>query len=192
MGWTGIHATEYKNGRIDRKAQMDKEFSVHDYEVLKSTMRGAIYYAGVKHPKGHVFGLVCITNVNTKEYWNFHYKPMDESMLPYYYDCPKNILEMLSPTDSENANTWRERCYSRLGKAKPGRLPVGTVIRFASPWTTSGGTKEGDPVELQKTVIRRVLNARTGKLRETTAWLKDGYYRWTTRMIPENFEIVEV
>ena len=32
-------------------------------------------------------------------------------MEPYHYECPKSILKLLTPTDNELANEWREKCY---------------------------------------------------------------------------------
>ena len=57
-------------------------------------------------------------------------KTMDETMGPFYYDCPKRILKMLSPTDNEAALEWRRKC-AESGK-KPGvtKLPVGTRLRL--------------------------------------------------------------
>ena len=131
MGWTSIHATHYKNGKVDRKAECDAYFmeglNRGYYEVLKSSMVGRVYYAAVKPLKKYdkdtngneiivdipineqqVFGVVFLTSIDNKDYHNFSYKDMDESMGPCYYDCPKGILDLLSPTDSEWANNWRK------------------------------------------------------------------------------------
>ena len=58
MGWTEYHATHYKHGKIDRKAECDELFNdfmvdknnnrIGKFEVLKSTMVGSTYYAAVK------------------------------------------------------------------------------------------------------------------------------------------------
>ena len=59
MGWTSYHATHYKNGMVDRKAECDSIFNdvmvtrdsdipIGKFEVLKSTMVGSTYYAAVK------------------------------------------------------------------------------------------------------------------------------------------------
>ena len=52
MGWTGIHATYYKNGTVDRKRECDYYWegglnSGH-FKVVKSRMVGSTYYAAVK------------------------------------------------------------------------------------------------------------------------------------------------
>ena len=155
MGWTAFCATNYKNGKVDRKAEMDKEFG-NFYEILKSAMVGNTYYAALKTIKHYVkdettgeavleelpenerrvFGFVALTSVNSKEQCNFAYKDMSEDMLPFYYDCPMSILNLLSPTDCESALEWRRRCREnhaqklakKTDKNSLANLPIGTVI----------------------------------------------------------------
>lgn len=133
MGWTSYHASFYKNGKIDRKAECDSIMNCDmvgnkgRYEVLKSAMVGSTYYAavkktifktGAKPEKESVFGVVMLTSVNNKDHFNFSYKDMDESAGPGYYDCPKGILDVLTPTEYEWAKEWRERCYENIKKKK--------------------------------------------------------------------------
>ena len=171
MGWTWYNATHYKNGKIDRKAECDAYF-LEDlnrgwYEVLKSAMVGKIYYAAVKALKKYdgnntidippeeqrVFGVIFITSIDSKSYYNFGYKDMDETCGPCYNDCPKGILDLLSPTTSQWANEWRQACYNNLkAKRNPNtlsNLPVGTVIKVKMPVETFY-YKIGDEVRLQK------------------------------------------
>lgn len=165
MGWTEYHAPiQYKNGRcsIDRKAECDKLFNdsmvtwdddhkvIGKFEVLKSSMVGSTYYAAVKRTKfatetepemSSVFAAICLTSTNMKKYYNFAYKDMDESCGPYQYDCPKGILNLLTPTESEFANEWRKACYENLAKKKNpdalNNLPEGSVIKVILPFDTT-------------------------------------------------------
>jgi len=158
MGWTSYHATHYKNGRIDRKAECDGYFmeglNAGYYRVLKSTMVGSVYYAAVetlkrygkKQPDGsrpiedipegerRVWAAVFLTTTDAKDYCNFSYKDMDESVSPFKSECPVSILNLLSPTDDEYANEWRARCRENAARKKSpdtlSNLPVGAVIRF--------------------------------------------------------------
>lgn len=142
MGWTYYQADFYKNGKVDRKAELDSHFTWTEGDrkvtVLKSAMRGSTYYAAVRN-QNEASGLditlavVCLTHTNAKSYHNFGYKDMDETMLPFYYDCPKGILDLLSETEDENALAWRERCRQEIERKKEKKpLPIGTVIEF--PW----------------------------------------------------------
>ena len=173
MGWTSYDAPTTYNSKtmrweVDRKAECDKLFNcsmVNDlgkYEVLKSRMVGSTYYAAVRMTKYateteseqvQVIAAVVLTSTNIKDYYNFSYKDMDETVGPHESKCPKSILDMLTPTDSEFANAWRQRCYDNIktnnnpnGLAK---LPVGSVIKVTMPVDTLH-YKIGDVVILTK------------------------------------------
>jgi hypothetical protein len=163
MGWLEYRAEHYKNGKVDRKAEMDSKYNWEDesrkVEVLKSSMVGSTYYAAVKSfnkTNGYecITAVVCLTSTNSKDYYNFAYKDMDESMGPYKYDCPKGILDLLSPTESEYANEWRKACYENLAKKKNPdalcNLPEGSVIKIVLPFDTQR-YKAGTEVTLTKT-----------------------------------------
>ena len=161
MGWTSYHVEATYNPKakrrtVNRKAECDKLFNqdmvtyddntvIGKYEVLKSHIVGSTYYAAVKRIKfatetkpeeSCVFAAIVLTSVDSKDYFNFSYKDMDETMGPYQYGCPKSILDLLSPTDNEYANKWRERCYEVLKEKKSpnslGNLPVGSKIKYVN------------------------------------------------------------
>lgn len=159
MGWTSYHATHYdKRGRVDRKAECDAYFmeglNAGHYNVKKSALVGSVYYAAVEGLKRYVktqldgsciyedvpeserntFGVVFLTSVDSKNYYNFYYKDIDESMGPYDDKCPVSIISLLSPTENKWANDWRNRCIKNSELKKDPKslknLPVGSVIRF--------------------------------------------------------------
>lgn len=162
---------------VDRKAECDAYFmeglNRGHFNVLKSSMVGSTYYAAVQRMVRYIgkgengegiyeplpeneratFGIVFLTSTDTKDYYNFSYKDMDESMGPGYCDCPKGILDLLSPTDNEYANEWRKACYENIAKKKNAngfnKLPVGTIIKVTMPFDTKY-FKQGDEVRLQK------------------------------------------
>lgn len=186
MGWVSYHATFYKKGAIDRKAECDNEMTATSengtkWEVLKSAMRGSTYYAAVKrtNPDGssYVFGVVCLTSVDRKDYDNFAYKDMDETMGSYKYDCPLSILDLLSPTDNEYALEWRKKCRENAqNKNGIGKLPIGTEIEF--DWY---GTKK-----------RAVKNEPNLQFR-TTWWGIPGTSQYIPKKyIPKDFRVVSV
>ena len=159
MGWTSYHVEPTYNPKakkytVDRKVECDRLFNqdmvtyndntiIGKFEVLKSCMVGSTYYAAVKRTKfatetnpaeSYVFAAIVLTSVDSKDYFNFSYKDMDETVGPYQYGCPKSILDLLSPTDNEYAKKWRERCYEVLKEKKNpntlGNLPVGSEIKY--------------------------------------------------------------
>lgn len=138
MGWTYYHADATYNPRthkyvVNRKAECDNLFNCEmiecrgKFEVLKSRMIGTRYYAAIKittfatetEPEDvRVCGVVVLTSVVTKAWYNFGYKEISETMGPQYCDCPKSILDLLTPTDDEYANAWRKACYERIKRMK--------------------------------------------------------------------------
>lgn len=184
MGWTSYHATYYdKRGNIDRKKECDAYFEEGlnrgHYHVRKSAMQGSVYYAAVETLKRFVkeesdgtriyedipenerrtWGVVFLTSTDKKDYYNFSYKDMDESMGPYAYDCPESILDLLSETDNEYASEWRKRCREeakrKKKKAKLSRLNEGSIIRITYPYENGKYFKKGDVISLEKECVRQ-------------------------------------
>lgn len=163
MGWThcaGAKHWKQVKGRmaVDRKAELDDMFTwcqhdsrwnvIYGCRVLKSAMVGTTYYAAVErynNRKGFrdIGAVICLTCGQTK--WDdtvWGYKDMDETMGPYYYDCPAAILDMLTPTDNPTSNEWREACRKNLTEKKerkakgkePIFVPAGISIREDRAW----------------------------------------------------------
>jgi hypothetical protein len=136
MGWTTCNAKYYKNdGKVDRKAECDAlytwETDVKEISVVKSRMVGSVYYGAIRvHMKSGdipdiVTGTVVLTNSGEykNDWFNFGYKSIGEDMGPTESNCPKSILDLLTPTDNEFAIAWRKRCRENLGKKKLSSLP---------------------------------------------------------------------
>lgn len=176
MGWTSYEATYFKkNGDIDRKAECDAYFmrdNAGHYKVLKSSMKGTVYYAAVTtltkyigkdengknmyelipEDKQEVWAAVFLTRTEEGRY--FHYKDQDETAGPYEDHCPKCILDLLSNTDHELALDWRKRCRKNIQKSnklsKLDRLKNRSVIRFPSILSFTNGIDVGDEMTLTK------------------------------------------
>jgi len=112
MGWW-FHNSDYRkpNGDIDRKAEMDSVVIDEGFQLIKSALVGVIYYAAIKdNNSNNVFGFIAITTSDKKNGYNFGYKGIDETMGPFFYNCPISILKLLTPTDNEEAKYWRDMC----------------------------------------------------------------------------------
>ena len=195
MGWLEYHAGYYKNGKVDRKTEIDSKYNWEDesckVEVLKSSMVGSTYYAAVKsfdktNRCERVTAVVCLTSTNNKDYFNFAYKSMDETMGPNQCDCPKGILNLLTPTESEWANEWRKKCYENLAKKKNPdalhNLPEGSVIKVVLPFDTQRH-KVGTEVTLTKIKWGRKCKWFTSNCYFTSGLMKslEGYYEIVKR-----------
>lgn len=194
MGWT---ETMYYNklSHKERREEMDKLYTWENdtctVKPLSSTIKNNVYYGAIERVEkqtGERTVTCAITLLSVRKeglvYW-YGYKDMDETMgVNGCYDCPKKILDLLTPTTSECANKWREKCREQSGKPKLSNLKEGTIIEFICPWDTSACAK-GDTVRLEKKC--RTVNWCTG--RKSYSWVGMGY-RWKSTMIPCDFRII--
>lgn len=62
--------------------------------------------------------------------YTFGYKDMDETVGPNIDRCPAKILDLLTPTDSDYANGWRERCRARIALRARNKVANGDIIKL--------------------------------------------------------------
>lgn len=129
MGWTSYCVY----GKIDRLTECRKHFGQYPEwaTILKDALVGDVYYAAMKSAKeNEVWALIVLTDVANGE---FAYKDMDETTLPFFYDCPNSILKLLTKTENERANEWRRRCYANTSKRppeKPKKDPLAELKKY--------------------------------------------------------------
>lgn len=160
MGWTSYQIYQ------SPKKECDDLFtsSLHDRDrnvvgqcrPLHSVLRGNIYYASVEYTytdgrQREVVGVVCRIQYCPKAHHdNFAYKDMDETMEPFYYDCPKVILEDLTPTTNEYALRWRKKCRENIEKKeKLNKVKIGEYIMYINDFNLTSANK-GDIIYVQK------------------------------------------
>ena len=125
MGWT----TTYKAKSISAKEYIENNLLVwksqtHNYRVLDGgvvkfrTYYGAVEKTEIKTGERTVFAVVILLNYYRDKYDNFGYKDMSEDMGPCQSECPERILKLLTPTESQYANDWRQRCWDRINSKK--------------------------------------------------------------------------
>ena len=165
MGWTSYHATRFKKVKrghkstmtVDVKREIDEEIfrgwetSDGNCKLIKSAMYGSTYYGAIQKTNNNtkeseVFAVVVLTSVENHKYFNLSYKDMDETEHPFYYDCPESILNLLTPTDNENANIWREKCRKRSKDKKVLAKHEPIILTVKMPLLS--GHKPGDKVKL--------------------------------------------
>ena len=137
MGWDFHHEqAPYDRKKICRSHVSDS------YEVIKDAVVGTTWYAAVRNKEtGKVHATIVLTQIDRSGYCNFGMKWMDETYGPFAYDCPKSILDLLSPTCDCEAMDWRNRCRAKALEKKGGGLdalrlaPIGAKLEVT--------TKEG-------------------------------------------------
>lgn len=195
MGWTFYDADVYTCGKRDNKkikAILDKQctwsWDGGCNKPLKSSLVGNTYYAAVEQILSDgtrkVWAAVTRISLDGEDGFRFGYKDMEESMNPFYYDCPIGILNLLTETDSEWANEWREnvRKYHEEQKEKRSKqslrkLPLGTVIEF---------TLEGNYPATGTFRAKKILYYKYKR----PVWAGSGW-RFPTKVIPDNWKVVE-
>lgn len=146
MGWTGI----YRNGRNSTADLLRRELSPRDHAdpgagvqdlaiVNRNVAYAAFRYPG---PGAQCFAIVVLLKHSRDE---LMFKDMDEFMGPNESECPKRILDLLTPLDPDDdpngyARVWRERCRTNLQRRATARaLEPGDVVRFAHTFSFSDG-----------------------------------------------------
>lgn len=128
MGWDYHHEV----APYDRRAICRSNIG-NGYEVVKDAVVGTTYYAAVKSPHdGKVGAVIILTKIDRNGYCNFGMKFMDEEMGPYRNDCPRSVLDALSPTDNKYALEWRQACRDKLSEKNDTTLkdaPIGAKLK---------------------------------------------------------------
>lgn len=62
------------------------------------------------------FALVCRIHFERDSYYNFSYNDMDESENPYFYNCPKRIMDIIERSKPVNdmSKEWRMKVHKVL------------------------------------------------------------------------------
>lgn len=126
MGWTYTSKPESTEQFLKDK--------LAPFQVVAFSRVGNTIYAATTHPETgeEIAAWVIRTASCKKDYpFEFGYKVMHESVGPYYHDCPKKILDMLTPTTEKWALEWRQRCIENQ-KPKP-KFKLKDVLTFAEP-----------------------------------------------------------
>jgi len=130
MGWTGMNPPYHG----DKKKWIEDQFNsglswVSDLTIKGNTAYGIYWWKdaetnNTKH-EAIVFLLSC-----RKDEWAF--KEMGESVMPYYFNAPKKLLDKLDQLGepfNDYAKQWRERCRANLS-TKHEAIPIGALIKF--------------------------------------------------------------
>ena len=148
MGWLFMPSL----GQFDTpKAYLEDQFTYVGETKISTVIESAMiamrtWYAACRQVdkstgRTEVFAIVCLVRYNRrdKEGMIFGYKDMTEHMGPCESECPAPILDLLTPTDSEYALKWRQRC--RDHRAKQSRPPPrdGDLVVFVDRISFSDG-----------------------------------------------------
>lgn len=119
MGWDSNSNWKTKADVVASQLAMYRSSTTYQVLDFKSTKSGLwIVVGNIETGKTSiVFDLI------EKQYGSYSVKGVDESMGPYYYDCPAKFLDMVSPDIAYGFNTqWRSRwkLYNKHNPNSPG------------------------------------------------------------------------
>lgn len=124
---------------------------------------------------------------STRNGTEFAYKDMDETCGPCAYDCPESILKLLSPTDSQWANEWREKCRAKAARVKI--LKKASVIKLTFDFDTRFNN-QGDTVYLKKNSKNHWIPVIFSDIHKQ--WVTCGGWYMRNSLVMQNiYEIVE-
>jgi hypothetical protein len=143
MGWTFTHVE--KGASVSEFFANQFNYTREDGSygkvlLCKSTPHEAYiaYERKLVGQEPEVTAIVCLIH-RVKAHFNFGYKDMDETMQPYYYNCPKEVLALLTPTTNMNAQVWRNECANNNAqKVLTKALKKGDVVEFDTPFNFKG------------------------------------------------------
>ena len=124
MGWTYME----KPSNIKKWFEDTLTWETDNYltKCLKSHILLREGYAAIEQinkttGEREVFAAIWLFHYKRSDFddYNFGYKEMDESVGPYYYNCPASILDLLTETKNEYAIEWRNKNREVLSNKKP-------------------------------------------------------------------------
>ena len=187
MGWDWGHRDygESVKEYLTENLTWDNERStsrVLDMTIVKlHTAYAAVERIGKATGEREVWAYVGLLSYAPKSYYNQGKKDMEESSGPCEHECPERILDLLTPTDNEWANKWREECReyhaARKQKAKERRanpVQVGQRYDFSGAHLTVSGMKLDTGTIIGKTKRSWVLDTNAGRVRMSRKYLDLG------------------
>jgi len=189
MGWTTFNKSKHISPSDYFRSTFANEPN-HELLDIAIVKRMTAYMAVRLKDTNEVICFVYLLTYDHKSYHNFGYKDMTEFCGPCQAECPKRILDLLTPLEDKEENNWaiewRKRCYAKIDKkASLPKVKVGQIIKLEEPiGFTNGG-------EYQYFKKQERINRWVGMFIDKAGELVVSYS--TVRFIASNFkyEIVD-
>lgn len=135
MGWLYPYHTKT---RADLVEDLRAGYNTPTHKILRSQCVGNRFWALCEGTRsdGQVIRYILLCLLQGPERndpdGSWGYKEMDESVGPYYYDCPLSYLDLASEPVNDSARIWREKVRAHhSSKAKIPRPAVGMLVTYA-------------------------------------------------------------
>ncbi|TXH41698.1 MAG: hypothetical protein E6Q97_37035 [Desulfurellales bacterium] len=134
MGWLFFHNVRSRSELV--KLLRDETNKTPGFEILKSSVTGNHMWSllQITGKDGKQVRLVTL-DLLSKQGDQWGHKTLDESVDPYYYDCPLTYLDKLTEPINEYAMNWRSKVRAYWAKRKELPEPCAGMV------VTVGGTE---------------------------------------------------
>lgn len=123
MGWYYSHDASRRD--IIDELTPDRVTDGKVFRTLRKCFRGNTMYAlHESGPEGETKKWIGVYLLQRSDI-GWGYKPMDETMHPYYFDCPVSYLDAADEPASEDARKWREEVRARAAARAAKKPKVG-------------------------------------------------------------------
>lgn len=113
MGWTFIRSSMSMAALLSSRLDGDK--------VKAGRIKDHPNYSGVAYLAYETEnrGTIAVVVLLDRKREEIGYKLMDETVHPYFYDCPEEILNMLTdPPPNYGALQWRHKCWLNVAQER--------------------------------------------------------------------------
>jgi len=128
MGW--YYSNDATRGDIILEITKTNSTDEGSFKTLRKCFRGNTMYAlheSGKHGELRKWIGVYLLQRGTSNSPGWGYKPMDETMEPYYYACPVSYLDEADEPVSEGAKKWRAKVRGLAAERKAKKPKKGEV-----------------------------------------------------------------
>lgn len=122
MGWSTTQRLRNNEFDTDERFVMEQlmgdNFVLHGIASIPDNKdKGVIYAAmsNVDKPE-EVFAFIMRYEWNDSDRHNYAFNYWSDECGPGYHKCPGPILDLLSPTENQNALAWRQQCRMNAGQ----------------------------------------------------------------------------
>ena len=113
MGW--YYNWDTRKELIDHLTQQHSETQRTLRHCTRDNILWALHLCTISGEPKRLVGCYLL-NKDHSDGWG--YKPMDETMGPFYYNCPKTYIRDASPPINQTAADWRAKVLEYHKKAK--------------------------------------------------------------------------
>lgn len=161
MGWLYVHK---------EKSVTTKEFfqNIFGPELVDISVKGFnTVYCAIRNQDNTVTAIVILTDHRKDSYCNFGYKWMSEAENPYYHECPKKILNKLSPLtehfkdpeDYRLATKWRTLC-DRYHETKKTEQKLRPKLKTNNYYKTTAGLRFSSTTSITSGTTLKCIDAK--------------------------------